>query len=144
MPETGNRQEPTPGFRFAVQIEGIEGAIFNECTLPNLEVDLIILKEGGFNGGARQLPGQVKPGRLVLKRGMVASGDLLKWYKKVLDDPGDAAKHVSVVFYDSTHTEVMRLNFIKAYPVKWTGPSFKTSENTIAVESMELVYDEVF
>ncbi len=71
MAETGERPEPHPGFRFAVQIEGIDGVIFNECTLPNLEIDLITVKEGGYNMGVRQLPGQVKTGRLVLKRGMV-------------------------------------------------------------------------
>ncbi len=145
MGKTGERQEVHPVFRFAVQIEGQEGAIFNECTLPNLEVDVISLKEGGFNNGARQLPGQVRgTGRLVLKSGLVVSSDMLKWYKNVLDDPSQAAKHVSVVLYDSTHAEVMRLNFIKAYPVKWSGPTFKTADNTIAVESMELVYEEVF
>jgi phage tail-like protein len=144
MGQTGERPEAHPAFRFAVQIEGLEGAVFNECTLPSLEIDMISYKEGGYNNGMRELPGQVKTGRLVLKSGIASSSAMLSWYKKVLADPEGAVKHVTVVLYDSTHSEVMRWNFIKAFPVKWTGSTFKSSDNTIAIESIELAYEAFF
>jgi phage tail-like protein len=144
MGATGDRQEVHPAFRFAVQIDGLEGVIFNECTLPSFEVDIITLVEGGFNTGSRQLPGRSKTtGRLVLKKGMGDTSKLLKWYKNALDDPESTVKNVDVVFYTSTQTEIMRLHFLKAFPIKWTGPTFKTADNTIAIESIELAYEEV-
>lgn len=145
MGNTGDRQDVHPVFRFSVQIEGLEGTIFNECTLPSFEVDVTTLVEGGFNSGSRQLPGRVKTtGRLVLKNGLGDTSKLMKWYKKSLVDPEGAVKNVDVVFYSSTQSEVMRLHFLKAFPVKWTGPTFKTSENTVAIESIELAYEEAY
>ncbi len=144
MAPTGQRSEAHPSFRFAVQISGIDEAVFSECTLPPLEVDVLQQKEGGYNTGVHQLPGPVKPGKITLKRGLAQSNELLKWYRDVArGQVKDAEKNVSVVMYDSQYSEVMRWNFSKAYPVKWTGPTFKSSENAIAIETLELAFAEV-
>jgi phage tail-like protein len=144
MAPTGNRPDPHAAYRFAVQIEGINEAVFCECTLPALEVELHEQKEGGYNHGVHQLPGRVKAGRITLKQGLAQSNELLKWYQQVLGGaPDEAQKQVSVVMYDSMLAEVMRLNFTRAYPVKWSGPSFKTSESAVAIETLELAFAEV-
>lgn len=144
MPMTAKRTETHAGFRFAVQIEGIDEAIFTECSLPTLEVDVHEQKEGGYNGGAHMLPGPVKSGKISLKRGIANSSELLKWYRNVASGSlRDVQRQVSVVMYDSTLTEVMRWNFLNAYPVKWSGPAFKTADNTIAIETLELAFAEV-
>lgn len=143
MAHTGQRVEAHSGFRFTVKIDGIDEAVFNECTLPALEVDVLEQKEGGYNNGVHLLPGRVKAGRITLKRGVAQSSALLNWYRDVLNgDVSGALRPVSIVMYDSTLAEVMRLNFERAYPVKWSGPSFKTSENTVAVETLELAFAE--
>ncbi len=133
-------------FSFAVQIgndkDGIH-AIFSECTLPSLEVDVLEQKEGGYNGGVHLLPGPVKSGRITLKRGVTQSSELLKWYQAVASgDTKSAWRNVTVVMYDSQSRPVLRLNFVRAYPVKWSGPSFRTADNSIAIETLELVFAE--
>ena len=50
-------------------------------------------------------------------------------------------RNVSVVMYDVTGTELLRWNFVNAYPVKWTGPEFAADGSTMAVESLELAHD---
>jgi phage tail-like protein len=141
MPDNGDRAAAHAAFRFAVEIEGISEAMFTECTLPPLEVDVHQQKEGGYNAGVHLLPGPVKPGRLTLKRGVAQSGTLLNWYREVANGKvKDATRNVSVVMYDSTLEEVMRWNFERAYPVKWSGPELKAADSGMAIEALELAY----
>jgi phage tail-like protein len=142
MAQTGERPEVHAAFRFAVEIDDIDAAYFTDCDLPSLEVEVVEQKEGGFNTGVHQIPGPVKAGRITLKRGLVESDQLLKWYKEVAEGkPKD--RNISIVLYDSMWEEVLRWNFEHVYPVKWTGPSFRSSENSIAIETLELVFTEV-
>jgi phage tail-like protein len=141
MASTGKRIETHSAFRFSVQIGGIDEAIFSECSLPTLEVQVHEQKEGGYNTGTHLLPGPVKPGRIVLKRGLAQSNELLDWYREVANgNVVDAEKQVSIVMYNSMLEELMRWNFERAYPVKWTGPAFKTSDSMLAIETLELAF----
>ena len=142
MATTGRSTDAHPGFRFIVSLGGSE-ATFTECTLPTLEVDVLEQKEGGYNQGVHLIAGPVKAGRLTLKRGVSDTTELLQWYLDVAQGNRlKAERNVSVVMLDSEGKKVLTLQFIKAYPVKWTGPTFKTSENTIAIESLELAFSE--
>ena len=144
MSPTGERTDPHAAFRFAVQIDGIDEAYFSECDLPSLEVDVHEQKEGGYNTGVHLLPGPVKAGRITLRRGLVTSSALLKWYQDVANGKlSDVEKAVTVVMYDSMQSKVMTLNFTRAYPTRWSGPSFRTGENAVAIETMELAFAEV-
>lgn len=144
MSPTGERTDPHAAFRFVVQIGGIDEAYFSECDLPSLEVDVHEQKEGGYNTGVHLLPGPVKAGRITLRRGLVTSSALLKWYHDVASGKlSDVEKAVTVVMYDSMQRKVMSLNFTRAYPTRWSGPSFRTGENAVAIETMELAFAEV-
>lgn len=61
-----------PGFRFVVAINGIPAAVFTECSLPNIEWDILEVKEGGLNSYVHQLPGLRKSSKITLKRGLVS------------------------------------------------------------------------
>jgi phage tail-like protein len=137
------RAEAHAAFRFVVQL-GSEQIVFTECTLPTLEVDVHEQKEGGYNTGVHLLPGPVKAGRITLRRGVTQSSQLLEWYRDVAAGKVQAAqRNVSVIMYDAEQKQVMRLDFVGAYPVKWTGPALKTSDSTIAIEALELAFAEV-
>jgi len=141
MARTARRIETHVTFRYAVEIDGINEAVFNECTLPPLEVEVHDQKEGGYNTGVHQLPGRVRPGKVTLKKGIAGSMELLRWYRDVVNGKiSDSERSMSIVMYDSTHEEVMRLNFERAYPVKWSGPSLNMGENNVAIESLELAF----
>jgi len=140
---TGQRVEVYDAFRFVVDIQ--EGEMFfTECTLPTLEVDVIEQKEGGYNTGVHLLPGPVKAGRLTLKRGITKSSALLVWYAQVASGEVKAAtRNVTLTMLSSQGQPVMRMDLIRAYPVKWSGPSFKAGDSTIAIETLELAFAEV-
>ena len=144
MTSTGERVEAHAAFRFAVEFGGKEQAVFTECTLPSLEVDVLEQKEGGYNTGVHLLPGPVKAGRITLKRGVTKGSELLQWYRDVANgNVSKAMRNVSVVMYDAEANEVMRLDFARAYPAKWTGPTFRTADSAVAVETLELAFAEV-
>lgn len=131
-------------FRFSVQIDGFGPVAFSECTLPPLEVEVHEQKEGGYNTGTHLLPGRVKAGRVTLKHGMVEASKLLKWYEAVMTgNVKNAQRSVSIILQDSTSRPVMRLNFERAYPVKWSGPTLNAGENAVAVETLELAFSHV-
>ncbi len=135
--------DPITGFRFVVEIDGKDKAVFSECTLPNLEVDVHEQKEGGFNAGVHLLPGRVKAGRITLKRGMTEAHDLIEWYLKVAT--GDLKKvkqSLTIKMYDNAGKQaVWRLDVEGAFPVKWTGPQLKASDSSVAIETLELAFE---
>ena len=144
MSATGQPIEAHPSFRFAVRLDKAPHAIFTECTLPSLEVDIHEQKEGGYNSGVHLLPGRVKAGRLTLKGGLTSSNEMLKWYQDVAGGKPEAAKqNVDVVMYDAQGKPVLNLTFEQAYPVKWSGPTLNAGQNAIAIETLELAFSEV-
>ncbi len=143
-PSNGQRVETHAVFRFAVQIDGITEAVFTECTLPALEVEVHEQPEGGLNNAVHQIPGRIKGGKITLKRGLTSSSDLLAWYMKVAQGQIEASqREVSIVMYDSTAGEIMRWSFSQAFPSKWSGPSFSSGSNQVAIETLELSYQSV-
>jgi phage tail-like protein len=144
VPADRQRAEVHAAFRFAVQIDGITEAVFTECTLPSLEVEVHQQMEGGLNNAVHQLPGRVRAGKITLKRGIATSSDLLGWYVDVAQGKiSDSQRKVSVVMYDSLSEEVLRWNFEDVFPSKWTGPSFTSSSDQIAIETLELSYQSM-
>ena len=141
---SSQRVEVHAAFRFAIQIDGITEAVFTECTLPSLEVDVTQQMEGGLNNAVHQIPGRVKAGKITLKRGITTSSDLLTWYVDLAQGKiEDSERKVSVVMYDSLSDEVLRWNFQKAFPSKWSGPTFASANSQAAIETLELSYHSV-
>ncbi len=129
-----------PNCRFYVEVNGKKEAVFTAVNGLQAEMDVHEYEEGGNNAFAHKFPGRTKVGNLTLKRGITNSNDFLNWYMQIAQ--GDIVRrNVSVVMYDVTGTELLRWNFVNAYPVKWTGPEFAADGSTMAVESLELAHD---
>lgn len=126
--------------RFYVMIDNVAQAIFTEVSGLQVETEVMDYAEGGNNSFIHRLPGRTKVSNLTLKRGMTSSNELFKWYMKIARGTIDR-RNLSVVMYDSQHKEVMRWNFIKAYPIKWVGPAFAAEGERNAVETLELAHD---
>ncbi|MBI5927826.1 MAG: phage tail protein [Chloroflexi bacterium] len=133
-------EEAFSAHSFVIEINGSPMAAFTECTLPTLEIETQDQKEGGLNEYTHVLPVRRKSGRVVLKRGLTASQDLLALYKDLLSGQVQPATYsISIVMYDSMKSELARWNFDKAIPVKWTGPTLKADTGAVAIETLELV-----
>jgi phage tail-like protein len=132
-----------PGCRFYVQVDGWTQAVFTEVTGLAMEMAVEDIEEGGLNDFVHRLPGRCKTTNLTLKRGLTNSNDFLVWSQKVAkgEDIKNQKKNVSVILFNLDGTESMRWEFTKAYPVKWSGPSFKADDNAVAVETLELAHE---
>ena len=63
-----------------------------------------------------------------------------EWFEKRMSGKMET-KNMSIILYDQIlEKEVKRWNLIEAYPIKWTGPSFKASENAIAIETLVIAH----
>lgn len=134
--------EAYPGCRFYVMIDGQPQGVFTEVGGLQVEMDVLDYQEGGNNGFVHRLPGFTKVSNLTLKRGMTSSNEFYKWCADIASGKF-TRRHVTVVMYDAAGTELMRWNFVNAYPVKWIGPQLLASDAAAAVETLELAHEGV-
>ncbi len=139
MPNTGERIDPFPAFKFYVEIGDITHAVFSECSGLEVEVEVFEYEEGGLNDYVHKLPGRVKYSDVTLKKGMATSDALWDWYAKTLQGKIER-KNISIMLYDTSGQESRRWDFEDAYPVKWTGPAFQAGENVAAIETLVLTH----
>ena len=136
--------DPHLVFRFGLEISGIEEARFTECSGMQASTDVFEYKEGGLNGYVHKLPGRVSYSNITLKRGVTESNDLYEWYERVLKKKDKSAelKDISILQYDPLGNVKYRWNLMKAFPVKWSAPSFDSGNSQTAVETFELAFGD--
>jgi len=132
----------TAAFRFVVAVDGVPIGAFTECTLPSIEWDIEVVKEGGLNTFVHQLLGQRKSNKIVLKNGVAVSPDLHLWYFRTMNE-NFSRKMVTVTLLNPLMMPVIVMNIEDAIPVKWTGPQMKADDNTVAVQTLELACGEI-
>lgn len=139
---TGTRTDPYRGYNFLVEIDGITQAGFQEVSGLDASNDAVEYREGNDPNHVRKLPGLNKYSAISLKRGITDSDELWKWYRTVVEGKPER-KNGSIVLLDDTGQEKIRWNFVNAWPTKWTGPSFNSTSNAVAVETLEIAHEEV-
>lgn len=134
--------EAYPTCRFYVMIDDLPQAVFTEVSGLQIDTEVLTYAEGGKNGSLHKLPVRTRLSNLVLKRGLVKSNHLLRWYLDVVGGKDDL-RNLSIVQYDVGGTEVVRWHCIGAFPVRWVGPQFQANGGMAAVETLELAYAEL-
>src|SRR4030095_167065 len=143
---------PPTGFHFKVEFVGVSGMNsdteqrFQDVSGLSFDIETESLKEGGENRFEYKLPKRAKYPNLVLKRGLLTNQVLLDWIKSAMSTfftvviydfkPAD----ILITLLDEADAPVAIWNVVQAYPVKWSVSDFKSTENAIVVESIELAY----
>jgi len=145
----GQRLDSYPSSKFGVvgvEINGVVVAEFTEVSGLEAEVEVFEYIEGGNNLFTHKLPGRVKYPNVTLKHGITDTTDLWDWFYMVMNRKAEEGKepiehkNITLVQYNDSVTVKRRWHLANAYPVKWTGPSFKADENAITIEAIELVH----
>jgi len=136
------KSQTVPACRFFVEIKGGSQAVFTEVSGLAMEVATDEIEEGGHNAFAHRLPGRCKIGNLTLRRGLIPAGDFLKWVIEIGQGKIEPV-NVTVTLFQPDGSPALKLNLLKAYPVKWSGVDFKADTNGIAIETLELTHDGV-
>jgi phage tail-like protein len=137
---TGKRVYPYGSYRFRVIISGLSVGEFSECSGLEMTVKTDEVREGGENRYVHRLPGRIEYGNLTLRRGYAVTNEFFSWFQTSFTPVMTARKTVTIALVNQDGATVMEWTFLNAYPVKWTGPSFKAGDNAIAVESLELAH----
>ena len=140
---------PFPNYRFLVDVSGLTVAEFAECSGLELKVKTELIRQGGQNEFTHVLPGRIEYTNLVLKRGYATNSELYSWCLSVLNRRGAPLQRkdvtVSLVAPGRNGADglqrIFQWTFLGAYPVKWTGPAFKASDNGVAMEALELAHE---
>lgn len=138
----GDKTYPYASFRFRIEIKGLTIAQVSEVSGLQIETETEPYEEGGVNDYVHQLPKRTKYQHIILKRGITDLEDMWKWSQEVVSGKFKR-KSGSIILINSNGEEKLRWNFLDAYPVKWTGPEFKSDSNTVAFEAIELAHNGI-
>jgi phage tail-like protein len=71
---------------------------------------------------------------------MLKDSKLVAWITDAIENFKFEPRDVTVHLLDSENHPLSSWNFVKAYPVKWVTSDLKAQDNSIVVETIELVY----
>ena len=136
--------DPSPSFRYHVEIQGIEVARFSECSGLDFETETFDYKEGGLNSHVHRFPGRWKFNNITLKKGIASDGKTLwGWVEDMVKNAnsGEFTTHnVTITFYDLKGEAMRTWTFQDAYPMKWSASSLTADQNAIAIETLVLAH----
>jgi phage tail-like protein len=142
------REDPYAAYNFLVIVTNVSddgvsvSGSFTEASGLELEVPPIEYRTGSEDITVRKIPGLKKFTNITLKRGVTGHVGFWNWVKEALDGRVRRTSG-SIVMLDENRQETMRWNFDRAWPTKYTGPSFNATKNEIAMETLVLAVESL-
>ncbi|MEY2632267.1 MAG: hypothetical protein RIR00_921 [Pseudomonadota bacterium] len=138
-----------PAFFFKVRI-GSPGwgtdTSFQEVSGLSLEMETETVNEGGENRFAYRLPKASRFQNLVLSRGVAPRDSVLvRWCRDTLESGLSQpikTQPIQVSLLNADGQVLHAWSFDNAYPVKWQAETFSSQKNEIAIEKIELAYNQ--
>jgi phage tail-like protein len=136
-------RQPYRDFNFRVEIDGIGETQFSDVAIPAAEITVVEYREGADKTSAtRKLPGRVRYGNVVLKRGV--SGDLALWDWFRATASGDLQpRNVAIVLLDAERQPVVRWLARDAWPTKYHPSDLSAKGNEVVIELLELAVESI-
>ena len=141
------RDDPYPSHNFQLIVNGISDGKsvsggFTEISGLEVALTPIEYRNGTEDFTVRKLPGLKTQTNIVCKRGSTGHVEFWNWIKSGLD--GDVKRaEGAILLKDENQVEVMRWNFSRGWPCKYSGPSFNAKNNEIAIESLEICVEKL-
>ena len=134
---------PYRSFNFRVEIDGIGEGQFAEVEVPEAEITVVEYREGADKASTtRKLPGRVRYGNVVLKRGITGDLALYEWFRAVAN--GDfQPRDVAIILLDAERQPVIRWRARDAWPTKYAVSDLNAKSNEVAIEIMELAVEGI-
>lgn len=135
---------PPVGFHFSVefQLSGVRqnDIRFQEVSGISADIEMESVRSGGENRFTYKLPKRTSYPELVLKRGLLIDTGILNWCRDAIEHFDIQPTTVIVKLLNENHEPLQTYNFVNAYPKKWSLSSFNAQENSLVIETLELVY----
>jgi len=134
-----------------VPFAGLDGALtggFSEVTGLEASMEPKVYREGGRNYGAIQLPGAVSFATVVMKRGIVASRHLWRWWSAFAGADGainggwaaGGRCDVSIAMLGIDRMPVVGWRLESAMPIKFRSADLNARATDVAVEELHLAH----
>ena len=138
---------PYPSYNFVVSVTNVDdgttvSGAFSEVSGLQVEVGAIEYRDGMDDTTMRKIRGLKKFQNLTFKRGVTGHHGFWDWIKRGMD--GDSDRQLGhIALLDEDRNEVMRWTFERAWPVKYTGPTFNAKTGEIAMEAVEVAIENL-
>ena len=138
-----DRRDPFRTFNFRLEIDDIPVAAFSDVGGLQSDGEIADYRTGmDIPLTMRRIPGLRKFGPITLKRGMVSDTTLWDWYRNIVNGKQDR-RNGSVILMDEQRNDVLRWHFVSGWPNKISASDLKASGNELAVESVELIVEDI-
>src|SRR5262249_31417117 len=135
---TGERTDPYLGFRFRVEVDGLEVGGFSEAGGLDVQIDVMSYREGGENLFEYKLPGPASyPRNLTLKHGLTDVDVFLDWMQQTARGL-IVRRNLTLSLLNLQGETAMLWDCRHAFPVRWSGPEFNAGSATAAFDTLEL------
>ena len=132
---------PLPKFHFQVEWGGAKIG-FTEVSGLDVEREVIEYRDGSSKEYSKlKQPGLTKYSNITLKRGsFAADNDFYNWWSSIKLDSVER-RDITISLLNEEHEPVITWKVKNAWPSKITPTDLKSDDNSIAIESMEMVHE---
>src|SRR3954466_14578190 len=140
------RDDPYSGHNFEVVITGVSNdgrsvkGSFSEVAGLEAAIDPIEYRTGSEDITVRKIPGLKKFTNITLKRGIIGDLTLWNWILEGLNGTVHRTEG-AIILLDEAKQEVMRGQFKRGWPSKYTVAGFNAKNNEIAMETLEIAHE---
>lgn len=140
---------PLPVYNYKVDI-GKDTIAFSEVSGLNIAYETTVYKESSTEAGKAsprvfRMPAQATTTTLTLKKGLVpakSQAALYDWISSIRINQV-VKKDIVISLCDESGKAVVTWKVINAFPTKLDVPTFDANSNEVAIESMELMADDI-
>lgn len=140
---------PLPVYNYKVNI-GQDTIAFSEVSGLNVAYETTTYKESNTESGKAsprvfRMPAQATDKTLTLKKGLIpakSQAALYDWISSIRINQV-IKKDIVINLCDEEGTAVVTWTVVNAFPTKLDVPSFDANSNDVAIESMELMADDI-
>jgi phage tail-like protein len=115
---------------------------FSECSGLDMSLKTEDVREGGNNGAVLHFPTRVEWGAITLKKGIGGTA-LWDWHYGFVEGTGKRRDGV-IVLLNSQKLPANIWSFRRGLPTKYTGPQMNASQNSVAIESIEITHEGIY
>jgi phage tail-like protein len=134
--------DPAPEWKYWIEIDGLIGGSFAECSGIKATREVKEMTEGGRNWAVHKMPGRTTYGDITLRKGVTFSIELWEWMFEGNED-GTIKRHdVTIIHYSNYFNLPARwYNIYNCFPVAWELSSLRADSNALAMESLTLTFE---
>jgi phage tail-like protein len=142
---TGEIVDPYANFNFLVELDQVVRAAFQQVSGLDSTIEVVEYREGG-DPVTRKLAGRTTFSNIVLKWGLAVDNELYEWHRAISQDPSNLAaerRGGAILLQNSRGETIVRWEFERAWPTKYTAPEMNAESSDIAIETIELAHEGV-